>query len=213
MLKLPEGLIEDKKANDIVEKYISQRIYRIVKDVIMKYAFSGIENIRMDDEDFIEFVSIYFPLHYPKCKIGETFLGFYALLEAKDKFVPELVMEYIMASLIESFMAEADKIGLSTVEKMETDREYVLSMLIEECKAVLFELGESMAGASAMAEERLNAIEDIREYEDIYFWDTDYQFLNVYTEEELSVSLLNTELGIGLKPRGNLYVIPKEWYQ
>lgn len=213
ILRLPEGLIEDKKANDIVERYIHQRIYGMVKDVIIEYEISGIDNIRTDDEDFIEYVSIYFSPHYPKCKMSETFLGFYALLEAKDKFVPELVMEYIMASLIESFIAVADSLGLSTVERIETDREYVLSKLMEEYEDVLADLGESTTGASAMAEARLNVIEDIREYKDICFWDTDYELLNTYTEEALRASVVNKELGIGLKPRDNVFVIPKEWYQ
>jgi len=213
MLRLPDGLINDKKSNDIVEKYINKRIYSIVKDVIFEYAFNGIDDIRMDDKGFIEFVSVYFPPHYPKCKMGETFFGLYALLEAEDKFVPELVMEYIIASLIESFIAVADGLGLSTVERIETDREYVLSKLMEESEDGQAELGEGMAGASAMAKARLNAIENIREYEDIYFWDTDYELLNTYTEEALRTSVLNTELGIGLKSKDSVFVIPKEWYQ
>jgi len=214
MLRLPAGLMYDKKANEMVERYAQQRILGIVKDVMMDYASDDIDTIRRDDKEFIAYVSMYFPPHYPRSKIGDTFLGFYALLEAEDTFVPELVMEYVMASLFETFIEEADALNLSTVERINAeDREYILSKLIEECEEMSDDSDGISAGARKVAEERLNAIEDLREYEDLYFWDTDYALLNDFTEEALRASEMNKELAIGLRPNDNVFVIPKEWYQ
>lgn len=143
---------------------------------------------------------MFFPDNYPLEEEPAKFLGLYALLKAEDEFVPELVMEYLLDAMISAQVEMCKDAGTSTVELM-PDREYVLEKLLEEPSQDEIE----------MPEEKLTKIEDIANYEDIIFWDTDFAFLDNYTLEELKNSEVNKMFDIVDNRPDNVFELPKKW--
>ena len=159
----------------------------------------------------------YLPDWYPKSRANQMFFGLYRLLKAKGDYVPELAMEYVLYHLIEERIWVADMIGSgawndeayedmdlsfkrkygsevpSTVERIpETDRKIVKSFAREIFK-IECDTDEELEEA---AEWLVNQYEDLREYVDVCFWDTDFEFLDEMTEDELMSSDINKEMGI-----------------
>ena len=139
MLKLPNEL-DDKKANDIVTKFVSNRLKEIMEDIIINEVAFGLilsgefdpddadKNIEdfvdlnalMMDEQFAEAVPMMFlPENYPVDKANKVFFGLYNLLKAKKEYVPELIMEYMLYSIIQSEIGEVDLINDITLEDLE----------------------------------------------------------------------------------------------
>lgn len=205
MLKLPDPVFEDVNDERIIVKYISGRILELLKDVLFRSMIDSIEDLNENNRNFLDFISLYFPSSYDKSKMANTFTGLYALLEAEDEFVPELVMEYLMANLIMGKLEEYEDLGLEEliVEPMD-EHAYILGKLHE-----IYDGNEDEFGVSA--EEIMNQIENLQEYLEFCFWDSDYALLDEYTEEELRRSPLNEALGIGLKEDENKFIVPPEW--
>ena len=237
MLKLPNK-IGDKKADDILSKHINSRLIDIMERIILdevafmmamkgeldpKDADKSFEemvdlNALMMAQEFAEFVKMMFlPENYPVSKANKVFFGLYKLLKAKKEYVPDLVMEYVLNSVIESEIGEVDMINdvmmddlddededYSTVLPIpEPDRSYVKSCLIKDYKSE-YESEE----LEIVVEDVLGYYEDLRGYLDSCFWDTDFLLLDDYTEEQLLKSDANKSLGIMNPKENNIIEFP-----
>ncbi len=242
MLKIP-SLPSDQKAAEIVKKFINDRLIRMMEDIIedeiaFVMAMSGgidkdlgekplDEVIDMDalmqNLEFAENVSLsYLPDDYPIEKANREFLGLYRLLRAKEEYVPELPMEYVLDRVIGSAIWNVDMINedmedgffddlegdsffevvdddeeLTTIERIpDPDRAIVLAALEKECEELEPpEDDEDDYGP----EEMILLYEDLRNYREICFWDMDFAVLDEMDEEELANSDVSKLMGIGAR--------------
>lgn len=211
MLKLPQIHTDDEKANAIIAWYLNRNILQLVQDIIINYEAIYDKEAREDDPDFQYEVGIFFPEHYPAERTGKVFLGLRALLESEYEFVPELAMEYVMYALIQTRIELADDAGVETQEPIPYQRDYVANVLRETYpdRQDVSDCGEDIV---ITWQDKLRQLEDLHEYEDVYFWDMDYLELEFYTEEELSASPVCEFLGIGnIGEQNKKFVIPPEW--
>ena len=134
-------------------------------------------------------------------------------MKAKKEYVPELPMEYILYHVIYNEVWQVDQINedmedglfddlmddpffegiedeeVTTVERIpEPDRAIVLKALAVEAEM------EEEEGITA--EDLIESYEDLREYENICFWDMDFVLLDEITEDELVHSDAAKFLGI-----------------
>lgn len=215
MLKLPQEHTEDRKANKIIAQYLNGNLLRLVKEVTEGYEEAQGKAAGEDDPIFWEAVSCFFPEGYPEGKMGKVFLGLKALLESEHEFVPELAMEYVMYRLIEERINRADGEGVQTLDPILSEREYVIRILKKEypdADSILEESADEDIPVSW--KEKLERLEDLHHYEEIYFWDADYLFLDEYTETELKGSAVSELIGIdNIEDKSRRFEIPAGWME
>lgn len=214
MLKLPHEYTDDKKADALIASYLNRNILELVRNEIVNYETGRGKEAKEDDPGFCDAVRDFFPEHYPAAKMGKAFLGLKALLESEYEFVPELVMEYVMYSLIQMRIEAADRLGMRTQEPISCQRNYVVKALRRaypderECS----DDGEDLVRLSW--QEQLERIEDLHYYEDTYFWDFDFMLLDSHTEDELLDSPVSEYLGIeNIGDGGGRFMLPPEWLE
>lgn len=213
MLKLPQIHTNDEKANAIIAWYLNRNILGLVQSEVMGYESIMGKEAQEDDPDFWDAVSGFFPENYPAEKMGKAFLGLQALLQSEYEFVPELAMEYVMYSLINGRIEIADGLGIKTLEPIPFGRDYVVKVLQEEYPGVS-EISGSEEGILTSWQEKMESLEDLHDYENIYFWDFDFLLLDSITEDELLASPVLERLGIGNIGDGSKkFVLPPEWMQ
>lgn len=171
MLKLPHKYTDDKKADALIAWYLNRNILELVSNEIVNYETGRGKEAQEDDFDFCSAVRDFFPENYPAAKMGKAFLGLKALLESEYEFVPELVMEYVMYSLIKVRIKTADRLGIQTQGPLSCQRDYVVKALRREYpdERKYSDDGEDMAFLSWR--EELERIENLHYYENICFWD------------------------------------------
>ena len=203
MLKFESMFCSEEKANSMIKKHINDRHIGMMDVELGLFHEGGYDAIDEDDPAFGEYAMQYLPENYDVKKAGRVLLGLYALLTAKDEFIPQLIQEYALSSVIETNIRFLQENGETTVIPMQgQDRAYVLEKIREE-----------LAGSDESEEDvkmQMELIEDITYYPETCFWDADYQFLDTYTEEELLDSDLNKFMGIMDKPT-NTFEIKPEW--
>lgn len=206
MLKFPVCFSKNEKVNTMIKRYMNERISDMMKDEMLIYNECGYDAIVETDKEFAYEISWHFPENYPEDKIVGKYLGLYALLISEEEFVPELVMEYVIDSLLKTQVALWKDSGQIWSEPV-PEREYVLSALREE----FGDITDTENGIRS-AEDILQNYENLCEYRDYYFWDTDFAFLDILTEEEIQKLDMNRQLGIvDINKKDNRFVIPKEW--
>ena len=171
----------------------------------------------MTNSEFAENVSLaYLPEDFPIEKANREFFGLYGLLKAKKEYVPDLAMEYILYHVIYGEVGQVEMINEDTEdglfdELMEDpffegieDEEYTTVMQIPEPErtkvwnAVLEQAKDECCDESPekMAEFLMNMYEDLKEYENLCFQDTDCLMLDEMSEDEIVGSALNAFMGI-----------------
>ena len=146
--------------------------------------------------------------------MGKAFLGLKALLESEYEFVPELVMEYVMYSLIKMRLETTDRLGIRTQEPLSCQRDYVVEALrgAYPDQREYSDDGEHLVRLSWR--EELERIEDLHYYENTYFWDFDFMLLDSLTEDELMDSPVSGYLGIeNIGDGGGKFMLPPEWLE
>ena len=144
MLQLPD--IED----DVLSKYVSEQLLKIIEK----------------DKEPLD----HFPLDTDERTAKYERESLIKLLKAKKCYIPEMIQEYYMFSVI----CEATEMGYE-----------------------LDPLTESVELDGYIDEEVVEAFQDIEEWQEVLFWDWDFMFLSGMTEEELLNSPLSAGLGIG----------------
>lgn len=212
MLKMPQQHTDDEKANAIISSYLNQNILDMVQDEITEFEEIERREASEDDPVFWDAVSSFFPEGYPEEKMGRVFLGLRALLESEYEFIPELVMEYVMYRLITYRIEISDDLDLSTLEPIPGERDYVIRVLKEEYPETTAEETDDDDMGFISWQEKLEQLEDLHYYEEVYFWDMDYLQLDFFTEEELANSPVATYLGIdNIENRSHKFILPPEW--
>ena len=177
----------------------------------------------MTDLEFAENVPmVYLPDNYPIEKANHEFFGLYRLLKAKKEYVPELPMEYILYHIIQNEIWQIDQInedsedglfdmliGEEGFEGIE-DEEYSTILPIPEPdrSAVLAALEVEADGEEYSAEDLIRHYEDLRDYEDVCFWDTDFDFLNYMDEDSLIHSEMGEFMGLPERQDSNIIAFP-----
>ncbi len=210
MLKMPQEHTCDARANAIIAWYLNRNILGMVTDVIMEY--ENRQGVTVEDNDpcFWEEISEFFPENYPEEKMGKIFLGLKELLESEHEFVPELAMEYVMYQLIEARIHISDELEIDTLDPIPVERDYVIEVLKKEYPEA--SPGENEEEAFINWREKLEQLEDLHYYEDIYFWDLDYLQLDYLTESEIQNSPVSKFLGIdNIGEKSRKYVISPDW--
>ncbi len=198
MLKLPTV-----SQYSVVAKHINDRLVRIMEDCIKDGIIIGEEPDQPDgnritrmlpnlytDKEFLQYIhSMYLPETYPVDRAGIAFLGLYKLLKVDTEYVPELPMEYILYCLIHDEMDKISDFG--------EEADYI-SRLPEPARSDLKKsIAVGMEGDDEdEAEFILSMYEDLREYDEICFWDHDFLLLEHMSMEEIKKSDINKEMGI-----------------
>ena len=214
MLKLPHKYTDDKKADALIAWYLNRNILELVSNEIVNYETGRGKEAQEDDFDFCSAVREFFPENYPAAKMGKVFLRLKALLESEYEFVPELVMEYVMYSLIKLRLETADRLGIRTQEPLSCQRDYVVETLrgAYPDEREYSDDGEALVRLSWR--EELERIEDLHYYENTYFWDFDFMLLDSLTEDELMDSPVSGYLGIeNIGDGGGKFMLPPEWLE
>jgi len=173
MLQIPGPLCGDKRADDIINKYINQRLIGLMADILSDFAEDGIEQ----NQAFADEIFYLFPENYEQEKQPEMFMKLYRLLKDEEVFAPEQIMEYVLAQLIGLY----GEMGESTQPPID-ERAYVLEKLAEDFKA---------DGAPRPVDDALEYVEQLEnpaEYMDLIFWDMDFALLEEYKLEDLARS-------------------------
>ena len=167
-----------------------------------------------NDPDFAANVSMaYLPDNYPVDKANREFFGLYKLLKARKEYVPELPMEYVLYHIIMNEVWQVDMINEDTEDGMFDDlkddpffkgieeEEYTTVEKIPEPERSVALAGLEKYAAEleeeATAKEVLSEYEDLRNYGEICFWDTDFAMLDEWDEEVLIHSELGKYMGLG----------------
>lgn len=240
MLKIPTLDYKD-EVNSILRKFVNDRLIGIMKDAITEEAVKIMEYMGlggrmvpcwdenweyidiialMDDHEFVEALNVlYLPQNFPIERTYKVFMGLFNLLKAKDEYVPELAMEYILDKVInyriESIEAYQKYIcdGISNGTIGYTDIIRKESQLIDTVKAIpkaertivkdffLSEIGKSIEcdedeTPDECVEYYINLYEDLKNYSEICFWDMDFALLDQMTEDEIANSPINDYMGI-----------------
>ena len=264
MLRFPE-LPADPRAAEIVKNFVNDRLIDLMESIILEEVLTtrimegddfdlessfedlvDIDNL-MTDMDFAENVSLeYLPENYPLEKANYEFFGLYKLLRARDEYVPELPMEYILYHIIEDTIWQIDQInedmeegdfdiffsgedmdeedgfheddGIIPLSRYLHEKESkhgnsldggvittVLRIPEPERSIVLEALDEETEGEDITGEDLICEYEDLREYLEICFWDTDFAFLDMVDEG----SLIHSDAGelMGLSERRDTKII------
>ncbi len=175
---LMEGLmIEDGKAYEISAEFINGRLMELMENVFAQV--DGEPESNLTNPKLTMLIKDYFPEGYDESVMNFWFIGLYGLLKEEKMYAPKLIMEYVLAALIDEACEDEE----NAVQEV-PERDYILDKLKEQ---------ESEDGE---AEYMLNVIEDMREYLEICFPDSDYLLLDNYDEDDLAKSYLNKMMGI-----------------
>lgn len=173
MLQIPGPLCGDEKADEIINRYVNQRLIGLMSDILSDFDVDTAEA----DPQFQEEIFYLFPENYDKDKQAKLFMKLYHLLTDDETYVPEQVMEYVLAQLLGLY----EELG-ETVQPEMPKRSYVLEKLTEDFKA------DGSKNPKAEATEYLEQLENPAEYQDLIFWDWDFALLEEYKEEDLARS-------------------------
>ena len=243
MLKIPM-LPEDPKAAKIVKNFINNRLVRMMEEIILdevEFAFIMSGDYREDDvnkslEELVDMDSLmqshefavnvsltYLPDDYPVEKANREFLGLYRLLKAKNEYVPELPMEYVLNSIINNEIWQVDQIAEDTEEGLFDDlmddpffegiedEEYTtIEQIPEPDRSTVLKALEKQCDDDMTAEELIAYYEDLRNYEETCFWDTDFALLDSMDEDTLIHSDFAAKLGIGERKDVKMFDMPME---
>ena len=231
---------EDDEATVILKKFVNDRLIRLMKEVIVEELSQIIElesgyinfpsldrfeeTVNMDElmanTEFAERINIkYLPYWFPVEETNKVFIGLFNLLKAKNEYVPEIVMEYILYEIIyrrvDEIKALSDYIleglengkieettflcimhdQMNTVELIqEPERTMVIKKFADRLKHE--EDYNDEESFRLEAEDSLKDYEDLKEYVDVCFWDTDFKFLNEMTDKDLAESEANAYMGM-----------------
>lgn len=173
MLQIPGPLCGDKKADEIINKYVNDRLIGLMADILADFD----EKTILEDEAFLEEIFYLFPENYEKEKQANTFMKLYGLLKDDEVYAPEQVMEYVLAQLLGLY----EEMGGMEIVPM-PERAYVMQKLAEDFKA------DGSKRPVDDATEYLEQLENPAEYMELIFWDLDFTLLEEYKEEDLARS-------------------------
>ena len=244
MLTIPylycESETEDDEATVILKKFVNNRLTRLMKEVIVNELSqimeleSGYKNlpsldrfeetVNMDElmanKEFALIIKIkYLPSWFPIEETNKVFIGLFNLLRAKNEYVPEIVMEYILYEVIYRRVNEIESLSDYILEGLDSGKIEESTFLClmhdqmntaellpepERTKVIkhfedILKHEEDFNDEELLRSEAINMLndyEDLKEYIDVCFWDTDFKFLDEMTEDDLAGSEANAYMGM-----------------
>ena len=126
--------------------------------------------------------------------------------DTKDGLFDEIIEGLSEAERNDPLFAGMEDEEYTTIERIpEPERSIALKGIRDYAEQVAYESTEkddcsygevAEKDIDAAAEELLGRYEDLREYEEICFWDTDFMFLDDYAEDDLIHSLVGEFMGL-----------------
>ena len=193
-------LFEDQKDEEIYEKYVQSQMMtalrKIIADKEICEKFGKGEPLVVRDIDLItENVGSFFPESFNEEDIPETMRELYTIIDSADRYIPNIVEEYVLAMAIEDAANEIVDNGGELITDPMPDRERLSGLLVDYYSN---EFGDSPEDAEGAAEERIRGIEDFSGIVEYCFYDTDFMFLEDYTQEQIVMSGVDNEFGMGV---------------
>ena len=194
---------EDYQTEITIEKYMqSQMLYAIknmIGDDVIVDKFDREEELTSKEiKLLIERCMICFPEGFNKYCIPEIVRELYFIIASDDRYVPDIMEEYVLAMAIEDMagmISQGDLFKSDVKINPLPDRAAILQVLI----------AEDMENCGADYEESKEIIEgQIRGWEDFSgiiescFYDTDFAFLDAYAVDELVESGMDKTFGMGV---------------
>ena len=201
MLRFPNRFVIDEKANDIIERFMNQKVIDAMNEIIIEHSGEDEPEVVFGDLEFAEFISQYFPESFPIRDMNLTFWGLRELLLKEEKEVPTLIMEYVMNAIIEEQVGIMEAADYSSIER------------IPEWEYCIAKLEEDLEDDSINAEEVIQGYECLEDYIEYYFWDVDFELLNMYSMEQVEEASKNEELGLGDVGNIKRFVLPSDWME
>ncbi len=194
---------EDAKVKQVIEEYLQQQMVRALERIIDDDEI--VRKFKNDEKLMTEEIVLLtgnlkdsFPQFYSDYGIPETMRELYFIITSSNRYIPNLVEEYVLATAIEDRACEIDQKDIYQ-EEIEP---IVPFPLTEEIKETL--ILEFMDGTGANRKESAELVTDrIKGWEDYSgiiedcFYDTDYAFLDNYTTEDIVRSGIDKDIGVG----------------
>ena len=223
MLRLPYA--PPGEAGVIVKNFVNERLISLMEDVFVEHLVcmdtgreapkSRDDYVAMLDEEkldalrndplFADTIACDFaPDSSPKEKACSEFISLYKLLKVRNEHVPDLLMEYCLARLIDDKIEEAEVLNdLAADESFSFGEDApsgmsstVLRIPEPDRTTVLAALEEDAAEGESTAEDLIRYYEELEEYIETCFWDFDFRLLDVMSEEALTESPIAQEMGM-----------------
>ncbi len=190
MLSLKDYLTDDKEANKIIERFVSDRILEVIQFELDMFDFGHLEElnkIKTDDESlFYGITDDISPENVGKEEANEAFLSLVTLLLSDQALEAGMLQNYKMYKLIGRYCEIAEDIGLELSKEFpEYEKECVLKALEKMEEA-----------AECTADDLLENFENMENYKDICFEDWDFLELDMMTFDDLKASRANEVLGM-----------------
>lgn len=201
MLRFPNRFVIDEKANDIIERFMNQKVVDAMNEIIIDHSEADVLEVDFGDVEFAEFISQYFPELFPIRDMNLIFWKLRELLMQEEKEVPTLIMEYVMDAIIAEQACLMEGSNYSYVERI-PEREYCIS-----------KMGECLEDDSISAEEAIQEYERLDDYIEYYFWDVDFELLNRYSMEQVEAASKNEEFGLGEVGNIKRIVLKSDWME
>lgn len=187
MLKIPAKICENEKINTIIKSTINNFLIAMVECEYELTTDKSAATIQEIDSETDELLSILFPKKYPVSNCGMNFIALYNILKSNKEEVPELVQEYVLASIITSYintnedlMKAAPNLAYNPLKIEYPKKDEILKGLKDDTN--YSELNES-------AENILSYYEDIHNLLEICFWDFDYALLDTAYSDSLASTI------------------------
>lgn len=213
MIKFTDKFLEDKKANNILQGFINNRLLALLEAEMKDYHKEGYSAIQEDDIRFSLQLENLFPPRYPHEKMVNTFLRLYALLQSKETFPLEKIMEYVMNQLIQSEVEYCQEMNLSTRQTLTPQRDYVISKLQEEIDEETVEVEETDDIDMSIfdAEREIEIYENLIYYSSICFPDESYMNLDKMTEDQIIQSGMEDKINVCFRGTHTEFIVPAVW--
>ena len=119
----------------------------------------------------------------------------YSIIASDDRYIPSVVEEYVLASAIEDMADYIRDGGGELITEPMPERNRVVEALTQ---LFISEAGDDRQEAREAAEERIRGIEDFSGIVENCFYDMDCWLLDGFSQEEVVLSGMDNECGIGV---------------
>lgn len=219
MYNLPGG----KLCQEYGRQFVNNRLIELMENVMAEYAQTGnntymekiksskdwekpletiidLNRMRQDEKFVTEWLEEYglIPQTIGPRRALHDFFSLYDLLKAKEEYKPDLSMEYILLSIIDmelDFCKDMPELYHMVKRIPRSIRTKVMQELLIEAAECKDQDPETEETVQQIAKDMMASFEDLNEYINICFEDTDCLFLNDMDEEEMERFGIENHLG------------------
>ena len=194
---------EDANVQKVIEEYLQQQMVRAIERIIdddeVVRKFRNEEKLTTEEIVLLtDNLREFFPKFYSDYGVPETMRELYFIISSPDRYIPNLVEEYVLAAAIEDRACEIVQNDL-----LQEEIEPIIPFpMTDDIREILINEFMDSTGADRKESEEL-VIDRVRSWEDYSgiiedcFYDTDFAFLDDHTTEDIVRSRLDKDFGIG----------------